>query len=89
MEDLSLHILDIAENSIDAAATRIVSLASLVASLALPVGVWLRGGDGSVSGAALLVAVSIAVTHRDNLTRLLAGTEPKFRTRSKGGSGSE
>lgn len=58
------------------AAVRISSLGGMSAALAAPVAAWLLGYPGYVpvlAGIALLVIV----LHRENVSRLLAGTEPK------------
>jgi glycerol-3-phosphate acyltransferase PlsY len=59
----------------------IVSLASILAALALPLLVALedRGGSSPVLWAAAAVSVFIVARHRANIGRLLRGTEPKFR----------
>jgi glycerol-3-phosphate acyltransferase PlsY len=60
---------------------RIVSLASIGASAAAPVVIWLFGyPQETVLGAAAIAAVVI-VRHRENLERLVAGTEERFHTR--------
>lgn len=65
-------------------ATRYVSVASIVASASLPVAVWLFLRWGFLEGAALLY-FSIAIAglvlwrHRSNFSRLLHGTEQRFR----------
>lgn len=56
---------------------RYVSLASLVAALCAPVAAFLFGYPTNAALAALAVAVVIALRHRDNVARLLAGTERK------------
>lgn len=65
--------------------TRIVSLASIAASLTLAIGLWV----GSVPLAVRLVGSSIAALvlfrHRGNFARLLSGTEPRV-SFSRGGS---
>ena len=65
------------------ALTRISSLSALAAAAIVPIGAyWL----GETEFAALvLLALSILVfwTHRENIKRLLAGTEPKFGSKSK------
>jgi glycerol-3-phosphate acyltransferase PlsY len=61
--------------------TRIVSIASLAAATALPILAFLTGSPRATCGAALLAAVTIAATHRDNLRRLASGTEPRFQGR--------
>lgn len=58
------------------AAVRISSLGGMSAALAAPVAAWLLGYPGYapvLGGIALLVIV----LHRENVARLLAGTEPK------------
>jgi glycerol-3-phosphate acyltransferase PlsY len=62
-----------------AALSRLVSLASLSAALTLPVAVWLTVPRGPELWSAVVVAVTVVLTHRDNLRRLLAGTEGEFR----------
>lgn len=75
-----------------AAVTRFVSLASIVAAVSFPFGLWiaarLRGGSLEGEGWLLLNAVLIAglitFKHRENIGRLLQGRENKL-----GGSASE
>lgn len=62
-----------------AASTRYVSAASLTAAFVLPVACALIGYGPNVTGAAVVAAVVVGVRHRDNLERLWAGTEPRFR----------
>jgi glycerol-3-phosphate acyltransferase PlsY len=62
---------------------RYVSLASISAAAALPLLVYLLYAPGhapptAVSVCTLLSAVVVIVKHRDNIERLLAGTEPRF-----------
>ena len=62
---------------------RYVSLASISAAAALPLLVYLLYAPGhapptAVSVSTLLAAVLVIVKHRDNIERLLAGTEPHF-----------
>lgn len=61
-------------------AARIVSLASIAAGLSLPVFTFLFRGPGPLLLAALAVAAALLLTHRENLRRLRAGKEPRFRT---------
>jgi len=56
-----------------------VSMGSLIGSAALPVAVWLVTDSVAFSVCALTVAVLIWIRHRDNIQRLLSGTEPPFR----------
>jgi len=60
-----------------------VSLASISAAASLPLLVYLLYAPGhapptAVSVSTLLAAVAVIVKHRDNIERLLAGTEPRF-----------
>ena len=62
---------------------RYVSLASISAAAALPLLVYLLYAPGhapptAVSVSTLLAAIVVIVKHRDNIERLLAGTEPRF-----------
>ena len=62
---------------------RYVSLASISAAAALPLLVYLLYAPGhapptAVSVSTLLAAVVVIAKHRDNIERLLAGTEPRF-----------
>ncbi len=62
-----------------AATFRYVSLASLAAAFCVPLGaVLLRRYHWSDAAAALVVALIIALRHRDNIARLLSGTERKL-----------
>jgi glycerol-3-phosphate acyltransferase PlsY len=62
---------------------RYVSLASISAAAALPLLVYLLYAPGhapptAISLSTLVAAVMVIVKHRDNIERLLAGTEPRF-----------
>jgi acyl phosphate:glycerol-3-phosphate acyltransferase len=59
---------------------RFVSLASIVAAVALPLSAWLLGSarDPIVLGFSLLIATLIIFRHRGNIVRLLQGREPRF-----------
>ncbi|MBM4112343.1 MAG: glycerol-3-phosphate 1-O-acyltransferase PlsY [Phycisphaerae bacterium] len=61
---------------------RIVSLASIVAALSLPIGVLVAGGVSSESwplvAAASVLALLVVIRHRSNLSRLLRGQEPRI-----------
>jgi acyl phosphate:glycerol-3-phosphate acyltransferase len=61
--------------------SRIVSLASIAAVLTAPVAVAWLGYPNPAIAAAVAIAVLIVAKHRENLVRLRAGTEPKFRSR--------
>lgn len=56
---------------------RRVSVASMGAAVSLPLFVWLAGGAGISFGFSLLTAAAILVRHRENMRRLMAGTEPR------------
>jgi glycerol-3-phosphate acyltransferase PlsY len=60
------------------AATRFVSLGSMLASIAFPILVLATGGSGGVAAVSLAIAVLIVLRHKDNIARLLAGTERKL-----------
>ena len=69
---------------------RYVSLASISAAASLPLLVYLLYAPGhapptAVSVCTLLAAVLVIVKHRDNIERLLAGTEPRFEMGRKNG----
>jgi len=67
-------------------ATRIVSIASLVATSVLGltlVILWLRGGDGALAIVGVAMCVLVFWLHRANLSRLAQGTEPRFEKRRK------
>jgi glycerol-3-phosphate acyltransferase PlsY len=61
-----------------AAATRIVSLASIAAAGVAPVAIWLLGYPAPLIDAVLLMALLILWRHRENIQRLRAGAEPRF-----------
>jgi glycerol-3-phosphate acyltransferase PlsY len=58
---------------------RRVSVGSLSAATTLPLALWLTTGSGSMTAAGAIAAFFIFIRHRDNLKRLVAGTEPKFK----------
>lgn len=60
------------------ASFRFVSLASICAVLGLPLAILLLGYPLPLIGAGCAVAVIVMVRHRDNLARLMAGTERRF-----------
>lgn len=60
-------------------ASRIVSLASLVAGLLLPVLMWKAEPEEPVYlWVCALITILVFVRHRSNIKRLVAGTEPKL-----------
>lgn len=60
------------------ASFRFVSLASLCAVLGLPLAVFALGYETPLVGAAAAVALIVVARHRENIQRLLAGTERRF-----------
>ncbi|MGE0825643.1 MAG: glycerol-3-phosphate 1-O-acyltransferase PlsY [Candidatus Binatia bacterium] len=60
------------------AASRIVSLASLVSTLIAPILLWWFSYAPAYIYAGWLIAILISLRHRENIVRLLHGTEPKF-----------
>lgn len=63
-------------------ATKYVSLASLLGALAFPIqltfNLWNDNADKYAIGFAWLIFIILAVMHRQNIQRLLKGTESKF-----------
>jgi glycerol-3-phosphate acyltransferase PlsY len=68
--------------------TRYVSLASIVATVVLPIVILIIGLSDGHSGRLLVyssvcVAALVIWRHRSNLSRLLRGTEPRFIRKGK------
>ncbi|HRI82404.1 MAG TPA: glycerol-3-phosphate 1-O-acyltransferase PlsY [Opitutaceae bacterium] len=59
-------------------ASRYVSLASMLAALSLPLTVWLRDRPPLVITLTALIALFVIFRHRENIKRLLNGTENRF-----------
>ena len=57
---------------------RYVSLASILAAASLPGTVWLRGRPMPLVVMAALIALFVIIRHRDNIRRLVQGTENRF-----------
>jgi acyl phosphate:glycerol-3-phosphate acyltransferase len=64
-----------------AVSTRVVSLSSIVAALAAPIILWSFFYSPTVIAIGVFLAVMITLRHRDNIQRLIAGTEPRFGSR--------
>jgi glycerol-3-phosphate acyltransferase PlsY len=64
--------------------TRYVSLASILAALALPVLAVLLGRGHLAEWVAAMIALFVLVRHRTNIGRLLCGTEKRFERRKPG-----
>ncbi|HEU5180481.1 MAG TPA: glycerol-3-phosphate 1-O-acyltransferase PlsY [Candidatus Polarisedimenticolia bacterium] len=60
------------------ALTRRVSAGSLAGSLALPIALFLRDSPAAAQIAGWVCALLVILRHRDNMTRLLTGTEPRI-----------
>ena len=58
---------------------RRVSVGSLAAAVALPIAIWITTDSAVMIAAAGIFALFIFIRHRDNLKRLVAGTEPEFK----------
>ena len=57
---------------------RYASVSSMVAALALPLLCWAFGASWPIVAFASVAAVGVLLLHRQNIRRLLAGTEPRF-----------
>jgi acyl phosphate:glycerol-3-phosphate acyltransferase len=60
------------------ATTRYVSLGSILAAVAVPAASWLRGNPLPFNLVATALGLFVIIRHRENLKRLLNGTETKF-----------
>src|SRR5262245_42519349 len=63
---------------------RFVSLGSITAALCVPVGALLLGYPPIVAASALVVSALIVLRHRDNIARLMSGTERRLGERMAG-----
>jgi glycerol-3-phosphate acyltransferase PlsY len=66
--------------------SRYVSLASIIAAISLPIFAWLslrqRDSEGLLTFLPIAIASALVIVkHRENIRRLLAGTENRFGTR--------
>lgn len=64
--------------------SRYVSLASIVAAVALPSAAWLLGAPHAFAILATILGVFVIARHRSNVVRLCNGTENKFAKKSAG-----
>ena len=64
------------------ATSRYVSLGSILAAVSVPIGALLGGYPGAFVAAAAVVATIIVARHRDNIARLLSGTERRLGQRA-------
>lgn len=60
------------------AATRFISAGSIAGALALPIAAAVGHVPGPIEAGALLAAAIVIVRHRDNVSRLIAGTERRI-----------
>jgi len=58
--------------------TRYVSLGSVLAAIAVPAASWLQGNPLPINVVAAALGLFVIVRHRENIKRLLNGTESKF-----------
>lgn len=58
--------------------TRYVSLGSILAAVAVPAASWLQGNSLALNLVATALGLFVILRHRENLRRLLNGTENKF-----------
>ena len=65
------------------AVTRISSLSALIAAAVVPFGAYLLGETKFAFATLLCLSLLVFWTHRENITRLLKGTEPKFGSKTQ------
>jgi glycerol-3-phosphate acyltransferase PlsY len=65
------------------ALSRFVSLSSIVAAIALPIGVWLAGGTTRMIALTTFFGTMAIYKHRANIRRLVAGTESRIGQKKK------
>jgi glycerol-3-phosphate acyltransferase PlsY len=58
---------------------RYVSLGSISAAAAMPLAVYFLGGDHTVTVVTLIIAAIVIFRHHENISRLLSGSENKFK----------
>lgn len=58
---------------------RYVSLGSISAAAAMPLAVYFLGGSRTVTVVTLLIAAIVIIRHKENIKRLISGTENKFK----------
>jgi acyl phosphate:glycerol-3-phosphate acyltransferase len=58
---------------------RYVSLGSITAAAAMPLAVYFLGGSRTVTAVTLVIAAIVIFRHHENISRLVAGTESKFK----------
>ena len=63
--------------------SRRVSAGSLAAALVLPITSWYSTYSWQITAAAAIMSIFIFIRHKDNIRRLIAGTEPKFKEKQR------
>jgi len=58
---------------------RYVSLGSIAAAAVMPVAIKATGGDPIMYRVTIVIALIVIIRHLDNIKRLLAGSENKFK----------
>jgi len=66
--------------AIVALSSRFVSLSSIIAAVAAPLALWIAAYPPLVIQMGVFLAAMIILRHRSNIKRLLAGTEPRFKS---------
>ena len=61
--------------------SRRVSAGSLASAVVLPIAGWFSTHSWEITAGAAIMSVFIIIRHADNIKRLIAGTEPKFKER--------
>jgi glycerol-3-phosphate acyltransferase PlsY len=59
--------------------TRYVSLGSMLGAVTIPIVLWLRNAPLPILTASSVIAILIVFAHRQNIARLISGTENKFK----------
>ena len=62
-----------------AAATRAASPASIASAVVAPLVLWVLAYPEPIVGLGLILALLVILRHRENIRRLVSGTEPKFK----------
>ena len=58
---------------------RYVSLGSISAAAVMPIAVWALGGGRVLMLVTMIIAVIVIIRHTENIKRLVAGTENRFK----------
>lgn len=74
-------VLPLAVFVVTMAASRIVSLSSMLAALSVPIALAALRYPASLAWAATAMTALILLRHRENISRLLAGTEKRFESK--------